>query len=256
MESSKSIIIFGSGRLAYSLAQVLIKQQEFSVKAIISTNENSGRTLAQNLNASFFKSWDIALNADYILLCVPDNSLQKIAKQIENYKGLALHLSGGLALSELNNLTNFGVLYPLQTFNGKTEVNWKDIPLLLEANTKENLRKLEELATVFGSNILHKDSKQRAIIHLGAVFANNFTNFVLHHAFEVLTLNELNPAILRPLIYKTIDNCFEIGPKQSQTGPAIRNDTKTIAKHLQILEKLPEQKNLYTLLSEGIGKLK
>lgn len=255
MESSKSIIIFGSGRLANSLAQILIKQKNFSVKAIISTNENSGRTLAQNLNASFFKSWDNALNADYILLCVPDNSLQKIAKQIENYKGLALHLSGGLDLSELNNLTNFGVLYPLQTFNGKTEVNWNDIPLLLEANTKENLKKLEELAIVLGSNIVYKNSKQRAIIHLGAVFANNFTNYVLHHAFEVLALNDLNPAILRPLIYQTIDNCFEIGPKDSQTGPAIRKDTKTIAKHLQILENFPEQKKLYALLSEGISKL-
>ena len=41
-------------------------------------------------------------------------------------------------------------------------------------------------------------------------------------------------------------------PQNVMTGPAVRKDENTIEKHLQILQKYPEIKNLYQLLTEKI----
>jgi hypothetical protein len=44
-------------------------------------------------------------------------------------------------------------------------------------------------------------------------------------------------------------------PADVQTGPATRNDEKTMAVHLQQLVEKPELEALYKLLSQGIIKM-
>jgi hypothetical protein len=44
-------------------------------------------------------------------------------------------------------------------------------------------------------------------------------------------------------------------PADVQTGPAIRNDEKTMAAHLQQLAEKPDLQQLYKLLSQGIIKM-
>ena len=51
----------------------------------------------------------------------------------------------------------------------------------------------------------------------------------------------------------TIEKAFEKGPENSQTGPAKRNDSKTIEKQLAALQTT-EQKDLYTTLTKAIQK--
>ena len=56
--------------------------------------------------------------------------------------------------------------------------------------------------------------------------------------------------ILKPLILETASKIDEISPFEAQTGPARRNDTKTIEKHKILL--LKNQKEIYTLLTDFI----
>jgi hypothetical protein len=56
--------------------------------------------------------------------------------------------------------------------------------------------------------------------------------------------------LLVPLIDETIHKIKEIGPLEAQTGPARRNDSKTINEHMNLLSG--KEKEIYQLISDSI----
>ena len=69
-------------------------------------------------------------------------------------------------------------------------------------------------------------------------------------ADEICESNQIPFEILHPLISETVKKLSDLSPREAQTGPAIRNDQKTIKKHLLLL---PEKYRLiYKLLTESI----
>ena len=63
--------------------------------------------------------------------------------------------------------------------------------------------------------------------------------------------NNLDFDLLKPLIKETARKIESMAPSEAQTGPAKRNDLKTIEKHLHLLEDSP-YKTLYKQLTEAI----
>jgi len=58
-------------------------------------------------------------------------------------------------------------------------------------------------------------------------------------------------AILQPLIQETAKKILDLSPYDAQTGPAKRNDSKTIRRHF---EQLPNNyKEIYSLLTKSIS---
>ena len=57
---------------------------------------------------------------------------------------------------------------------------------------------------------------------------------------------------LHPLISETINKSLAIGPYESQTGPAVRNDTSTLQSHLQYLSDQQDLASLYSMFSDSI----
>jgi len=109
------------------------------------------------------------------------------------------------------------------------------------------------LASLITSDVRQINSKERAVIHLAAVFACNFTNFMMVNADEILKANGISFDILMPLIGETIEKLYDISPKMAHTGPAIRNDTKVMQKHLEMLKNDPNKSMIYQLLSSQIS---
>ena len=58
--------------------------------------------------------------------------------------------------------------------------------------------------------------------------------------------------ILKPLILETFSKAILSGPRDSQTGPAVRRDQKTIEKHLYLLADHPELTVIYKALTKSI----
>ena len=58
--------------------------------------------------------------------------------------------------------------------------------------------------------------------------------------------------ILRPLIQETFDKIQDLPPYDAQTGPALRNDEKTIETHLQMLNE--DRQIIYKALTDSIQK--
>ena len=63
--------------------------------------------------------------------------------------------------------------------------------------------------------------------------------------------NKRSFEVLHPLIQETAHKITGTFAKEAQTGPALRNDTKTIEKHFRFLRK-SQYKNLYQLLTQSI----
>ena len=88
-------------------------------------------------------------------------------------------------------------------------------------------------------------------IHVAAVFACNFSNYLFALAEQLLNKQGFELDILRPLIAETLNKSLDIGSEQAQTGPAVRGDLETLDKHMAFLEESGFQE-VYRLLTEKI----
>ena len=102
-----------------------------------------------------------------------------------------------------------------------------------------------------GSPTKRVNSNQRRVLHLAAVFVNNFTNQLYRIGHEITESEGAEFDLLKPLILETANKVQELSPYMAQTGPAKRNDQKTIKKHLNLLES-EHYKKIYELLTKSI----
>lgn len=189
--------------------------------------------------------------ADIYLIAVADDAIPAISQSLENKKGVVAHTAGSVPMNTLENHLAFGVFYPLQTFSKNKTVDFSTIPLCLEANTKATEKVLFDLAKTLGAPLHLISSEQRKVLHVAAVFVNNFSNHLFAIGEELCEKNQLPFSILQPLIDETIDKLKYLSPKEAQTGPALRKDQKTLDRHLNYLEKEGHQQ-LYSILSSSI----
>jgi predicted short-subunit dehydrogenase-like oxidoreductase (DUF2520 family) len=54
-----------------------------------------------------------------------------------------------------------------------------------------------------------------------------------------------------PIIRQTVENYSRLGPARSFSGPLIRGDAATVAKHLAVLKKHPRAREVYVALARS-----
>lgn len=247
-------VIIGAGNLAYQLSKALstLKGMEVSVVHLRSTT--TLKKIAKDTTCKTFTSYKaLPLTADFYFLCVSDNAIVKVFETVLPLvkSGIICHCSGSTPLLSLKNeKISYGVFYPLQSFSINRNLNWKEIPILLEANIKTSERSLIKLAKQLSETTLLINSDKRLQFHLAAVLVNNFTNALLLAASKNLSKKEFG--LLKPLAQETISKAFAISPQLAQTGPAKRNDTKIINEHKRLLKSDPEVLTIYKVLSQFI----
>ena len=251
------IAMLGSGNVATFLSKVLI-QAGHSITQVWSRNPNNAIALAFKIGSdSITNISSILPDADIVIIAVNDDGIENVAAQIpKNPKQLILHTSGTTPLFVLENYTsNCGVLYPLQTFSKQDNVDFNVVPLCIEGNNLGVLIQIKSLAKQLSNNVNEVNSHQRAVLHLSAVFACNFTNHFYHIAQQILEDAGLDFDLLRPLIQQTTDKVMIGKPSEVQTGPAKRNDEQTMLKHVAILQDQPIWLEMYVKLSQDIVKI-
>jgi len=191
-------------------------------------------------------------NADINFLMVSDDVVKKISKKITN-KTFTVHLSGIHNLEELNNKGGKGVFYPIQTFSKKKDVEFKNLPICIESDTKSNFLKLKNLIKLLEAKLVLMNSNNRKHLHLSATIVNNFTNHLYANAKDICIKKNIPFALFKNLINETTSKALSLSPRKSQTGPAKRNDRETINKHLELL-KNNSFKKVYKTLTESIIK--
>jgi predicted short-subunit dehydrogenase-like oxidoreductase (DUF2520 family) len=247
------VVLIGSGNVASHLG-LAIKNAGIDVVQVFSPNLDHATILAQNIGAEPINNFDkLNLKADLYVISVKDDAIESIAKQLKMVKGLVVHTAGTVSLNAVKNFTQkSGVLYPLQTFSKSKLVDFKQIPLFLEASDSDSLNLLKNLANKISDKVYEIDGDKRKILHLSAVFACNFTNHLYALADDILVENGLSFDMIKPLIIETTNKILVNKPVNVQTGPAIRNDENTMEAQKNLLKNNPTLLNIYQVLSDSI----
>jgi predicted short-subunit dehydrogenase-like oxidoreductase (DUF2520 family) len=243
------VVLIGGGNLASHLCKA------FLLNANISLVQMYNRTLSHIEHMEgvvpLTDSLEKLLKADIYLIATSDIAIERISKSTTHLEGLIVHTSGASELELLKNKRS-GVFYPLQSFSKEVSVDFKKVPICIETNNTSDYSLLYKLATYLSEKVYAMSSDQRKKLHIAAVFVNNFVNHMYHIGEDICKEHAIPFEVLYPLIEETAGKITSVPPKIAQTGPAVRNDKKTVDLHQSFLKS--NQKEIYKLLSNSISK--
>lgn len=251
------VVCIGAGRLAQQLMPAL-QEAGCHIVQVYNRTPQDAQALAGKLKGCSHTS-DIEFiirDADLYFFAVSDDAISLISTQLYTLlpdDAIGVHCSGSLGLDVLPFARKAG-FYPLQSFSANHEVSWRWIPLIITTPDEDIWELLDTIAGQLSSSVYRMTEEQKSNLHVAAVFANNFSNHMLTLAETICNEHQLPFEILKPLILETFSKAILSGPRESQTGPAVRGDEKTILKHLGLLDNHPELRNVYRVMTESIKK--
>ena len=247
-----NIVIIGTGNTATVLGRKL-KQAGHTIVQVAGRKPAPAVLLAAELNASSCTTAaGLHRDASLYLLAVSDNALAGIPKEWKLPNRLLAHTAGSVSIEVLKGSSDtYGVFYPLQSLRREIR-EIPEIPLLVDGNNDTAREQLQSLALSISPHVSVAADEQRLQLHLAAVLVNNFTNHLYALAEKYCKENGLDFHYLLPLIKETATRLDRFSPQQLQTGPAIRNDTDTIARHLALLKEDDTLMEIYKLITKSI----
>ncbi len=245
------VVILGTGNVATHLFDAFLEASGVEVLQVYGRNKKS---LAYFSNKTKTTTQLRELkHADVYIMAVSDDAIGSFSNQIPFSNRLVVHTSGGVDMDVLSNKNRKGVFYPLQTFTKEKSIDFSTIPVCVEAENVSDLTLLKKLGEQISKKVVEISSEERSKLHVAAVFVNNFVNYLYFAGEEITKENTLDFELLKPLILETARKIETLSPKEAQTGPAKRNDIKTIKKHLHLLRNSTHKK-LYKQLTKAIVK--
>ena len=246
------IVIVGSGNVASVIGR-LCKQNGHQILQVISRNAGHAKILADEFECDYTDyGGEMNNHAELYLVAVIDTALADLDNSFTLGNKLILHTAGSVSKDVLKNVSiNYGVLYPLQSLRKEMEYA-TDIPLLVDGNTEETITLIEDFAKTLSLNVTKANDEERLKLHVAAVVVSNFTNHLYALAENFCKKEQVDFALLAPLIKETAERIQNFSPAEVQTGPAVRNDIFTIEKHLRILTNHPALIYLYLKLTDSI----
>jgi predicted short-subunit dehydrogenase-like oxidoreductase (DUF2520 family) len=243
------VSIIGSGNLAQHLIAAFDATEKINLVQVFARNKNSISHLVDD--DQLVSDLQDLKEADLYIIAVSDDAIAEVSNQIPFKNKLVAHTSGSISIDALNEYNRKAVFYPLQTFSKNKAVDFSGIPIGLESQNSEDFQLLEQVAKAISNKTFAINSEQRKALHIAAVFVNNFSNHLYTIASDICQEHQVPFEILKPLIQETAEKIQTLSPSEAQTGPAKRNDKKTIAAHLAMLTN-ENQKEIYTVLTQSI----
>ncbi|RYZ21866.1 MAG: DUF2520 domain-containing protein [Chitinophagaceae bacterium] len=246
------IVIIGTGNAATVLGRKL-KAAGHRILQVFGRDAAAASALAYELDTESTTYWSVVeRNADLYLVAVSDIAIADIRRELLLPEGTVVHTAASVPLEALaGSAPHHGVFYPLQSLR-KNSGSLPDIPVIIDAGDAETLHQLEHLAQTISSQVLAANDAERLRLHLAAVFCNNFVNHI-YALMEAWCRREgLDFSLLLPLIRETAERVQQQSPAESQTGPALRGDENTLARHRALLAGEPELLRLYNLMTDSI----
>ena len=246
-----SVVILGAGNVATHLFKTFNKVDQVSIIQWYNRHIDAIKTYKNDVDIID----DLAQlkEADLYILAVSDDAIKSLSSQLPFENRLVVHTSGAASLYDIDKKHKRGVFYPLQTFSKTAEIDFANVPICIEALESPDYHILKNLAISIGSPTKKVNTDQRKVLHVAAVFVNNFTNQLYRVAHEITESEGAEFDLLKPLILETAKKVQDLSPYMAQTGPAKRNDKKTLKRHLKLLQD-PHHKDIYNLLTSSIQR--
>ena len=244
-----TVILLGAGNVATHLYNAFKNAENVSVVQWYNRTKSSISSYGNDFEV--VDNLEKLKKADIYILAVSDDSIAKLSEALPFENRLVAHTSGSVNIHDLDKKNERAVFYPLQTFSKDSEVDFSKVPICIQALEKPNYKLLKNLAQAIKSKSYRINTEQRQTLHLSAVFINNFVNQLYRIAHEITDVENIEFDILKPLILETANKVQNMSPYLAQTGPAKRNDKKTIKRHLSQMEN-ESHKKIYQLLTASI----
>ncbi|MCR6720702.1 MAG: F420-dependent NADP oxidoreductase [Chitinophagaceae bacterium] len=248
-----NIVILGSGNAAAVLGRKF-KAAGHQIKQVYSRQAGAASALAYEWDTESTNYLSlITQEADVYIIAVSDNAIAELATQINLPGKVVAHTAASVSASVLKPITeHYGVFYPLQSLR-RENPQLPEIPIYFDGATDRARNALQALASSIASGVpAIAGDEARQKLHVAAVFVNNFVNHLYVLAQTYCEKEGIDFRQLLPLIDETAERIHNISPKSAQTGPALRHDEGTVQSHLQLLEKHPELKKVYIMMTESI----
>ena len=249
------IALIVAGNLATVLGHALYNAKHDIVQ-VCSRTMAAAKQLAERLNAVPTDDLETITNdADLYIIALKDSVLDEVIGKIcpNRSEKLFVHTAGSMPIDVFRGRTErYGVLYPMQTFSKTRIVDFRNIPVFVEANSISTMQTIIGVAQSVSDNVQELSSADRRHLHLAAVWACNYVNHCYDLAAEVLQKVGLPFDVMLPLTDETARKVHELSPREAQTGPAIRYDENIIEAQMQLMNDNPKAQKIYELMAKSI----
>lgn len=246
------ICLIGSGNVA-TLIGAALKQSGSEIVMVYSPTLKNAEKLGKQLRAPAVNNlYNLPDDVDVFIICTKDDAIKPIARHLRKTNACVIHTAGSVPMDALHLCKWHGVLYPVQTVSVQRAVDFRIVPILIEANSAKSKAIIRKLASSLSGKVYWMTSGQRLHVHLAAVYANNFVNYMYQAAGKILAAQDIPFDILQPLIEETANKVKKLSPADAQTGPAVRNDQRVQKLHHAVLKSSPRLRKLYKEISQAI----
>lgn len=227
------VAVVGAGRVGCSIGRALADGHHRIVAASVARPGSAGRVREALGDVPLLEPEDAVLPANVVVLAVPDDALECIARRIAGGLcpgGVVLHTSGIAGIDVLRPCgENIAAIHPAQTIPEPT-AGLTGVTFGVTAPPR-----MAEWADWFvgqmGGIPLHVPEERRVLYHAALSIVSNFTVTLAADAAGLLE----DPAALGPLLRQTVDNVLRLGGDDALTGPIVRGDAGTVRRHLDAL---------------------
>ncbi|HTX63545.1 MAG TPA: DUF2520 domain-containing protein, partial [Acidimicrobiales bacterium] len=215
-----AIRIIGPGRAGRSLARAL-SDVGWTVLPLLGRDDDPA---------------DAASGADAVVLAVPDDAISEVAAAVRSDPSTpVVHLAGSLGLGALAPHARRAALHPLVALPDPEIGARRLVSGVTFAVAGDPLA--TAIATALGGATVHVPDDARPAYHAAACVAANHVVALLGQVERIACAAGLTLEAFLPLARAAVEDAGRVGPRRALTGPAVRGDWETLARHL---EAIPE----------------
>ena len=260
-ETRPKVAIVGAGRLGTTLAECL-GEAGYAITEIVARNNSrslaNAQRLARSVGGRASAPRAVTLDADFVWFCVPDSQIAVAAAAFSDHDWrtkLAFHSSGVLSSDALAKSRERGAsvasLHPLMTFVNQSKPNLQGVPFAVEGDAAA-VRAARRVIRDLGGNAFRIRKQDKVAYHAFATMICPLLVSLLAASERVAGLAGISASMARrrmmPILRQTLANYASLGAAASFSGPMVRGDAETIARHMAALAKAPSAKRVYASL--------
>lgn len=245
-----SLSIIGAGRLGRTLGR-LAHDAGYTVVDVLCRDPEHARGAAAFIGGGHAVSELTQLApAELYLLAVPDAAIADTAHELAEagvvpVGALVFHASGAGETSLLVPLADGGVrigsLHPAFSFAEPARAVTSFGGTLCALEGEESVCvELARLAEALGGRPFRLAPGGKAAYHAALSMASNYLVTLNELALNVAAQAGIEPAVASQLVgglmRQTLDNVLALGPAAALTGPIVRGDAGTVARHLTVID--------------------
>lgn len=247
--------IIGAGRVGAVLGSALRAAGHAVVGATAISQESKDRVDALLPGVPVLEAQDVVERAELVLLAVPDDVLASVVQGLADLGAwqpgqIVVHTSGAHGIEILAPARALGVIpiamHPAMTFTG-TSLDLARLEGVTFAVTAPApvLPIGQALVVEIGGEPVVLSESSRGLYHAGLAHGANHLVVLVAQAANLLAAAGIeNPGqALSPLLYAALEGALrasdgESDPIATMTGPIVRGDQGTVAKHLDTIAEL------------------